>query len=107
MQDKDLEINQKSKYLPVEIDGDKHKGTLEESKLASFLTYAFLLSERAVLGMKEGVIAPAPFADSQKSTCDYCSYKGMCDSAEAVCRKIGIVKEDTIYNAVNQGGSDE
>ncbi len=106
-QDGDIATSGVSEFLPVTITQGKNKGTTDEPTLKALVDYAYSISQKTAENMQEGVIVRSPVRIDDKCACDYCEFKGLCDSDQALIRRLGAVKEETIYQAINGGGEDE
>ncbi len=106
-QDGSIDFGGESEFLPVKLDADKNTGTTDADTLKAFTDYAYLISQKTAQNMQDGVIVASPVSMDGRSACEYCDFKGLCDCSEALLRTIGVVKEDTVYYAVNGGEQDE
>ncbi|MBR5899792.1 MAG: PD-(D/E)XK nuclease family protein [Clostridia bacterium] len=106
-QDESIRQTGKSEYLPVKISEKKSSGVSDENVMQSLIDYAVKISEKTVKNMREGVIVSSPFVDDEKSACDYCDYKGMCDYNQAPKRTLGAVGEKTILQSIVGGEENE
>lgn len=100
-QDEQLKENNKSEILPVKFvkKSGSYINALDGNTMDGFVKYAVRVSELAAERLCDGVIVPSPM----EKACDYCDFKAMCDSANALVRTEKTVDESTIVGAVNGG----
>ncbi len=101
MQDENIRLEGKSRYIPATIKDGKMGGVSEESVLSACVNYAEKMCENAVKEMNDGLIIPSPI----KGTCEWCPYKSACMFEGGGEREVGTIKEDVIASAV-YGGKD-
>ncbi len=99
LQDKTIEEDGVSKYLPLTVKDGEIKGAVDERTLLAYLKYAEKMSEKAVDYMNKGTIIPSPI----KGACEWCKYKSCCLFEEGGEREIGKVNDSDIVNAVYGG----
>ncbi len=63
-----------SEYFPAALKNTRSKRVMDEAVFRDFLDYAVFVSRQGVQELKDGYIAPTPYAKS----CEYCKYGGMC-----------------------------
>lgn len=94
---------EKGKYFDVKIESDGSvKNGISEETMNAFTDYAYLVAEKGVRYMTDGVIAPLPIEGS----CERCKYFALCDGAVRE-RKISSVNAETVTNAVEGKKSNE
>ena len=70
-----LTEDKKSEYFPAALkNSGSTKRVMEEETFRDFLDYSVLAARQGVKELKEGFIAPTPYAGN----CEYCKYGGMC-----------------------------
>lgn len=72
--DKAIDETRQSDYFPAALKNPRSKRVMDEQTFRDFLDYAVFVARGGVAELKEGYIAPTPYA----KTCDYCKYGGMC-----------------------------
>ena len=70
-----LTEDKKSEYFPAALkNGGAAKRVMDEQTFRDFLDYSVLAARQGVQELKEGFIAPTPYAGN----CEYCKFGGMC-----------------------------
>ncbi len=91
--------------IPATVDekSGKIKNAVDKETFNAYMDYALKISEKAVDGLKDGVIIALPYLD----TCKYCQFSSMCGFDGENSRTLGKV-DDTSFTLINQGdASDE
>ncbi len=101
-QDKNVKENKTSAFLPLIYNGKSVSNSLKSDALNAYVDYALKMSEQGARQMKDGVIV----ASASQGTCDYCEYKGICQSVKVYERSVEKVDENTIFIAVKGGAED-
>ncbi len=79
--DKSLTEDKQSEFFPASLKNTHSKRVMDESTFRDFLDYSVFVSRQAQEELKDGFIAPTPYAAS----CDFCKYGGMCGFNRDVC----------------------
>ena len=73
--DVNLTEGKKSEYFPASLKNSAtSKRVMDEQTFRDFLDYSVLAARQGAQELKEGYIAPTPYAGN----CEYCKYGGMC-----------------------------
>lgn len=73
--DVNLTEDKKSEYFPAALkNSGSTKRVMDEETFRDFLDYSVLVARQGVAELKDGFIAPTPYAGN----CKYCKYGGMC-----------------------------
>ena len=72
--DKNITTEKESEYFPASLKKSTGKRIMDEGDFRDFISYATLVSGQGRKELKDGYIAPSPYAGS----CSYCKYGGMC-----------------------------
>lgn len=96
-----LTEEKKSEYFPAALkNGGNAKRVMDEETFRDFLDYSVLAARQGVKELKEGFIAPTPYAGN----CEYCKFGGMCGfrKGEHVERKEKTVDAKAIANVAKE-----
>ena len=102
-QDRDIERQGESEFIPVTVADGKIKDALPASAMSALTDYAVKMSENAAREMKEGVIVASPY----ETACGYCPFAAVCGATEEDARKLSGVNEDTLIAAAACGTGGE
>ena len=73
--DRNITEEKKSEYFPAALKNSAvTKRVMDEETFRDFLDYSVHVARQGCKELKEGYIAPSPYAGS----CEYCQYGGMC-----------------------------
>ncbi|MBQ7924401.1 MAG: exodeoxyribonuclease V subunit gamma [Clostridia bacterium] len=73
--DKTLKEEGQSEFFPASLHNNaRSKRVMDEQTFRDFLDYSVLVARQGCKELKDGFIAPTPYA----ATCDYCKYGGLC-----------------------------
>jgi len=97
----DSSYNGQSEILPMKK--GRGKNVTSEKNLSALLSYSKLISEKAVIFMEEGFIAPTPI----ENACEYCNYKAFCSAGNVQERKVGAISEEEISAIIDAEAENE
>lgn len=101
-------VSSKVLHLTTKVDGNFRDTNVSKNLCLSsedfeyLLDYSILQVKRAIRSITNNTIAPNPLCDGEKSACDYCKYKGLCNYMGDNDRQ--TIKINTIDELKNKEG---